>query len=203
MGRKARATKSSIKADKPALPQTIFSLPLKEYNIPLVKHILSIFYQQSTFKKRKSQTSLLHKLAQVEQTLPKHQQEAVTQLLHHDMPITRAAIEAGPQKEDADGKLVRISKGKKLECEICLKVLPSKAFPQSVAANKCDHTTHICKRCLRQAITKSVEINPWDKIPCPFSTCRNMLEPEIVGKYIQDKLLKKYKPPQCPQPYES
>ncbi|KAJ8067690.1 hypothetical protein OCU04_003296 [Sclerotinia nivalis] len=192
MGRKARATKSPIKADKPAVPQTIFSLPPTAYDIPLAKHILSIFHQQNTFKKRESRTSLLHKLAQIEQTLPKNEQEAATQLLRHDMPITRAAIKAGPQKEDGDGKFLGMSEGQDLECEICLEVLPSKTFPQSVAANKCEHTTHICTMCLKRAITTNVKSNPWDNIPCPFSTCKNMLEPKIVRKYIRGKLLKNY-----------
>ncbi|KAF7860344.1 hypothetical protein EAF04_008471 [Stromatinia cepivora] len=190
MGRKARATKSSVKPAKLAVPQTIFSLPPTAYNVPLTKHILSIFYQQGTFRKRESRTSLLRKLAQIEQTLPKDEQEAVTQLLRHDIPITRAAIKAGPQKEDVDGKFLGMSEGK--ECEVCLEVLASKTFPQSVAANKCEHTTYICTMCLEQAIMTNVETNPWDNIPCPFSTCKNMLEPKIVRKYIHGKLLKNY-----------
>ncbi|APA12775.1 hypothetical protein sscle_10g075450 [Sclerotinia sclerotiorum 1980 UF-70] len=182
MGRRARVTKSPIKADEPALPQTIFALPLGEYKIPLIKHILSFFCQKSTFKRRKSLTSLLQKLAQIEQTLPKDEQGAVSQLLHHNMPITRAAIKAGPQKEDADGKLLGMSEGKNLECEICWKVLPSETFPQSLAANNCNHTTHICTRCLRQAITKSMESNPWNKIPCPFSTCKKQVGAKDRGE---------------------
>ncbi|EDN92342.1 predicted protein [Sclerotinia sclerotiorum 1980 UF-70] len=123
MGRRARVTKSPIKADEPALPQTIFALPLGEYKIPLIKHILSFFCQKSTFKRRKSLTSLLQKLAQIEQTLPKDEQGAVSQLLHHNMPITRAAIKAGPQKEDADGKLLGMSEGKNLEYKNYLRML--------------------------------------------------------------------------------
>ncbi|ESZ95215.1 hypothetical protein SBOR_4394 [Sclerotinia borealis F-4128] len=157
MSRQTLTTKSTSKSSTlslPSLPLTIFSLPLTSYNIPLTKHILSIFYQQSTFKKRESRTSLLQKLARIEATRTDNERETVSQLLRHDITITRAAIKAGPQDEDEDGQL--LEKGKDTECEVCLEALPARSFRHQMVESKCEHETHICTPCLDQAVIANI-----------------------------------------------
>ncbi|KAF5872240.1 putative ring finger protein [Botrytis fragariae] len=163
------------------LPQTIFSQPLSAYNIPLIKRILSIFYQQSTFRQREPRISLLHKLARVEQARTDKVRDAVAQLLRLDIPITRSAVKAGPHDEDVDGEFTGVEEG--TDCEVCLRALPPESFPQQDLASKCEHKAHMCTSCLEQAAVANVESNPWDNIPCPYSSCERMLEPSIVMNY--------------------
>lgn len=195
MGRKTRVTKQPISPPLNPLPPTIFSHPLAQYNIPLIKHILSIFRQQSTFRKRESRTSLLQKLVRMELQRTSIERETLSQLLRRGSLITRAAVKAGPQNEDEDGEL--LEKGEDRECEVCLEVLSAESFRQQLTESKCKHETHICTPCLRKAIIANVETNPWDKIPCPFSGCKNMLKPAMIRKYLQGELLEKYRAFKC------
>ncbi|KAF7908813.1 hypothetical protein EAE99_011683 [Botrytis elliptica] len=172
------------------LPKTIFSQPLSAYNIPLLKRILSIFYQQSTFRQREPRIGLLHKLARVEQTRTDKVRDAVAQLLRLNIPITRAAVKAGPHDEDVDGELTGVEEG--TDCEVCLRALPPESFPQQDIGTKCEHKTHICASCLEQAVVANVESNSWDNIPCPYSSCERMLEPSIVRKYLKEQPLENY-----------
>ncbi|KAF7903732.1 uncharacterized protein EAF01_006781 [Botrytis porri] len=185
-----RQTKKGTSAKDVPLPQTIFSQPLSAYNIPLIKRILSIFYQQSTFRQREPRISLLHKLARVELTRTNKERDAVAQLLRLDIPITRAAVKAGPHEEDVDGELSGVEEG--TDCEVCLRTLPPESFPQQHIVNKCEHKTHMCTSCLEQAVVASVESNPWDNIPCPYSSCERMLESSIMRKYLKGQLLENY-----------
>lgn len=172
------------------LPQTIFSQPLSAYNIPLIKRILSIFYQQNTFRQREPRISLLHKLASVEQSRTDKVRDAVAQLLRLNIPITRAAVNAGPHDEDVDGELTGVEEG--TDCEVCLRALPPERFPQQDIASKCEHKAHMCVSCLEQAVVANVESNPWDIIRCPYSNCKRLLDSSIVRKCLKGSLLEKY-----------
>ncbi|TGO37882.1 hypothetical protein BHYA_0087g00410 [Botrytis hyacinthi] len=173
------------------LPQTIFSQPLSAYNIPLIKRILSIFYQQNTFRQREPRISLLHKLARIEQSRTDKVRDAVAQLLRLNIPITRAAVKAGPHDEDVDGELTGVEEG--TDCEVCLRALLPENFPQQDIASKCEHKAHMCTSCLEQAVMANVESNSWDTIRCPCSNCERLLDSSIVRKYLKGSLLGNYK----------
>ncbi|TGO24626.1 hypothetical protein BPAE_0098g00150 [Botrytis paeoniae] len=185
-----RKTAKGTPAKDVPLPQNIFSQPLSAYNIPLIKRIISIFYQQSTFRQREPRISLLHKLARVEQTRIDKVRDAVAQLLRLNIPITRAAVKAGPYDEDVDGELKGIEES--TDCEVCSRALPPKSFPQQDIASKCEHKAHMCTSCLEQAAVVNVKSNPWNNITCPYSSCERMLEPSIVRKYLKGQLLENY-----------
>ncbi|KAF7947466.1 hypothetical protein EAE96_008553 [Botrytis aclada] len=185
----ATGTSGTKPADAP-LPKTIFSQPLAAYNIPLIKRMLSIFYQQKTFRQREPRSSLLLKLARVELSRTDRVRNAVAQLLRLNIPITRAAVKAGPHDEDVDGELTGVEEG--TDCEVCLRALPPESFPQQEIASKCEHRAHMCTPCLEQAVVANVKSNPWDNIPCPYSSCERMLEPSIVRKYLKGQLLENY-----------
>ncbi|KAF7882159.1 hypothetical protein EAF00_011675 [Botryotinia globosa] len=181
------------------LPQTIFSQPLSAYNIPLIKRILSIFYQQSTIRQREPRISLLHKLARVEQSRTDKVRDAVAQLLRLNIPITRAAVKAGPHDEDVDGELTGVEEG--TDCEVCLRALPPESFPQQDIASKCEHKAHMCTSCLEQAVVANVESNSWDTIRCPYSNCERLLDSSVVRKCLKGSLLEKYATLGYWQPY--
>ncbi|THV52318.1 hypothetical protein BGAL_0082g00070 [Botrytis galanthina] len=184
-----QTTKDTSAKDVP-LPQTIFSQPLSAYNIPLIKRILSIFYQQSTFRQREPRISLLHKLARVEKSRTDKVRDAVAQLIRLNIPITRAAVKAGPHDEDVDGELTGVEEG--TDCEVCLRALPPESFPQQDIASKCEHKAHMCMSCLEQAVVANVESSPWDTIRCPYSNCESLLDSSIVRKCLKGSLLEKY-----------
>ena len=185
-----RKTAKGASANDVPLRQIIFSQPLSAYNIPLIKHILSIFYQQSTFRQREPRISLLHKLARVESSRTDKERNAVAQLLRLNIPITRAAVKVGPHDEDVDRELLGVEDG--TDCEVCLRTLPLESFPQQDFGSKCNHKADICASCLEQAITVNVKSNSWNNVPCPYSSCERMLESSVVRKYLKGQLLEKY-----------
>ncbi|KAK8905079.1 hypothetical protein QC760_006279 [Botrytis cinerea] len=185
-----RKTAKGASANDVPLRQIIFSQPLSAYNIPLIKHILSIFYQQSTFRQREPRISLLHKLARVESSRTDKERNAVAQLLRLNIPITRAAVKVGPHDEDVDRELLGVEDG--TDCEVCLRTLPLESFPQQDFGSKCNRKADICASCLEQAITVNVKSNSWNNVPCPYSSCERMLESSVVRKYLKGQLLENY-----------
>lgn len=176
---------------KPSLPQTIFSHFLSIFDIPLIKRIVSIFHQQNRFRKREPRNSLLQKLARLEQARSETEKAVIEQLIRLGLPITRAAVKNGPLDEDVDNEAAE--KSERRECEVCLDILAVNNFPEQFAGATCNHKTFICTPCIRQTVTIGMKILPWNNMPCPFSGCKNILEPDMVRRYLQGAALDTWK----------
>lgn len=163
------------------LPAVIFGRTPDEYDLPILKQVLSIFSRQLVKYQRR--TTILIRIATLEQEIPIEERDAMTQLLLRVSTLDSQAI----IKWLAFGKEVTIAEvdddASIRECSVCLDSLPTSAFSRIQLTAQCDHGVTMCEACMIEAIDLQLgdESSDWNALTCPL--CPAILRQETVRKY--------------------
>jgi len=170
------------------LPPLILGQPPAKWTIPLLRYFLALFKKKLI--PRQHRTTMLVRLADLEDDTPLLKQCAIAQLQCRGAPLTRKAIDAWTNEESQEEQPDKDEPDR--TCEACLDDLPASSYRRIKLAPDCDHNCSTCELCLRQAIDAQLsdEEADWGTLHCP--TCRSVLLPETVRKYSPEGILPDY-----------
>ncbi|KAF2104945.1 hypothetical protein NA57DRAFT_51735 [Rhizodiscina lignyota] len=75
-------------------------------------------------------------------------------------------------------------------CSICNEDLPTEDF--TLPTSKCLHDPEYCRDCLRQSISSDLESKGWDKIRCPDTRCKRVLEDADILRLAPGQIYETY-----------
>lgn len=76
------------------------------------------------------------------------------------------------------------------ECAICAETKDVTCFPGRPLTRSCSHVQATCLPCLAHSISFDMEKKQWKEIGCP--QCGALLEPDIVSRFADKAIRKKY-----------
>jgi hypothetical protein len=140
------------------LPDRIFGLSYWQHRVHQTIQFLT--YNKAKFNRKARKAQLLNHLAALEKTFfTPEEQEGISAWFRAGRRTAELEPLIGAKREDANFV--------KVECSVCMAVLPSYYFPREKLAANCDHEPSVCLMCFAQSLEQQIEEKAWDQVACP------------------------------------